>query len=405
MLNLEAWMDIKDLHNQGHSIRAIADLTGHSRNTVRRVLRQKAPAAFQKPQRQSLLDEFKPYLQQRCAETSLSAVRLLAEIQPMGYRGGIDTLRRYLRELQPRTRNTDKMTVRFETPPGQQAQVDWAYCGHLMDDAGKRLPVYAFVCVLGFSRYLYVEFTSAMDLPTLIRCHLNAFASFGGFPRSILYDNMKQVRRSPQEFNPLFLDFVNHYGIVPKTHRIRRPRTKGKVERCVHYLKDNFLNDRCFTSLEEMNAQARHWLAETANARQHATTGRRPADLLASEQLTPLASLPVYQLAERSERKVSVEGFVHVGGSRYSVPPEHVGRHVVVEHGEQQVIIRCGELIIAEHARAPKAGLCVTQKEHVEQMWRLSLQKAPAALTLAGSGPAQEAVAITPLAVYEEVAG
>jgi transposase len=405
MLNPEAWMDIKDLHNQGHSIRAIADLTGHSRNTVRRVLRQTAPVAFQKPQRQSLLDEFKPYLQQRCAETSLSAVRLLAEIQPMGYRGGIDTLRRFLRELQPRTRNADKMTVRFETPPGQQAQLDWAYCGHLSDDAGKRLPVYAFVCVLGFSRFLYVEFTSAMDLPTLIGCHLNAFAYFGGFPRSILYDNMKQVRLSPQEFNPLFLDFVNHYGIVPKTHRIRRPRTKGKVERMVHYLKDNFLNDRSFTSLEAMNAQARHWLAETANARQHATTGRRPADLLADEQLTPLTGVAVYQLAEHCERKVSVEGFVHVGGSRYSVPPEHVGRHVAVEHGEQQVIIRCGELIIAEHAKAPKAGLCVAQKEHVEQMWRLSLQKTPAAVTFADGGPAQHAVAIRPLMVYEEVAG
>jgi transposase len=88
------------------------------------------------------------------------------------------------------------MTVRFETPPGEQAQADWASCGHAMDETGRRRAVYAFVMVLSYSRYLYVEFTHSMSLPELIRCHQRAFEFFGGWPRTILYDNMKQVRLS-----------------------------------------------------------------------------------------------------------------------------------------------------------------------------------------------------------------
>src|SRR5438105_15662500 len=98
---------------------------------------------------------------------------------------------------------------------------------------------------------------------------------------------MKQVRLGRDEWNPLFLDFANHYGFTPKTHRAYRPRTKGKVERAVDYVKDGFLLGRSFTDLEDLNARALAWLAETANVRVHATTGRRPADLLADDGLTP----------------------------------------------------------------------------------------------------------------------
>ena len=145
--------------------------------------------------------------------------------------------------------------------------------------------------VLNFSRMLYVKFTTSMKVETLIACHLSAFAYFNGFPRSILYDN-KQVRLSQQEWNPLLLDFVNHFGIVPQTHRIRRPRTKGKVERMVEYVKDNFLNGRSFADLVELNTHARHWLDTTAIVRVHATTKQRPIDLLAKEKLTPLSHRP-----------------------------------------------------------------------------------------------------------------
>lgn len=395
-------MDIRMLHKEGHSIKAIARQSGRSRNTVRRVLREAAPTAFQKPQRRSRLDAFKTYVRQRWEECSLSAVRLLAEIRPMGYSGSLVTLRRYLHTLKPERERLRKLTVRYETPPGKQAQVDWAYAGRFPDPSGKIVPVYIFIMVLSFSRMLYVEFTSSMKLPTLIQCHLNAFAFLGGWPLEILYDNMKQIRLSPTQLNPLFLDFMNHYGIAAKTHRIRRPRTKGKVERMVEYVKDNFLNGRSFVDPSDLNTQARHWLNYTANVRLHATTERRPVDLWPQEKLIPLNSVPPYKLVDWASRKAGFDGFVRFAKSRYSVPPEYAGQTLSIGQQEQKIIIRAQDMIVAEHLLPAKAASTVADPAHVAALWKLSLQKTQAPpprwqLTF------DQQVASTPLSTYHEV--
>jgi transposase len=240
MLTVEEWMDVQALHRQGLSVRQIARLTGRSRNTVSRILGQPAPKAYSRPPGPSKLDPFKDYLAQRYQECPLSAVRLLAEIQPMGYAGSIDLVRRYLLTLKQHRALQAKATVRFETPPGHQGQMDWAFCGRFAAPSGELLSVYAFVMVLCFSRMLYLEFTTDMGIPTLLAAHLRAFAFFGGWPRELLYDNMKQVRlfAGPGgEWHPLFLDLAGHYGITPRVCRVRRPRTKGKVERSIGYVR------------------------------------------------------------------------------------------------------------------------------------------------------------------------
>jgi hypothetical protein len=294
----------------------------------------------------------------------------------MGYAGSLRTLRRYLESLKPERERLRRLSVRFETPPGKQAQADWAYCGRFPDAAGRLVPVYAFVMVLSFSRMLYVEFTSSMKLPWLIRCHLNAFDFFGGWPSEVLYDNMKQVRLSPEELNPLFLDFARHYDIAVKTCRVRRPRTKGKVERMVHYVKDGFLNGRSFADFAELNAHARHWLTHVANVREHATTRRPPVELWPEEGLTSVASLPPYRLYEITTRKAGYDGFVRFEQSRYSIPPEYAGQTVLVGKEGQRVLIRSGDMIVAEHAVAGKPGQSVADPLHVRALWQLSLRKA-----------------------------
>lgn len=392
-------MDVKDLHRQGHSIRTSAELTGLARNTVRRVLREPAPRPAKQRARSSRLDPDKPYLEHRSAECARSAVRLRAEIKALGYAGGSAVVRRFVRSLAPHARAQAKMTVRFEPPPGAQAQADWASCGHEIDETGHRRTVSAFGMVLSYSRMLYVAFTHSMSLPELIRCHQQAFAFFGGWPRTIRYDNMKQVRLSTSEWNPLFLDFSNQHGGMPKTHRLRRPRPKGKVERMVHYRKDNFLNGRAFADMPDLRAQGRHWLAEKANARVPATTGRRPCALLAAEQLTPCSSVPAYQLAARSERRVDAECYVRLGRSRYSVPPEYGGAR-----GEPRVVVRAGALVIAEHAPAPRPGAGMTQKEHGAALWRRSLKRAAAPPAPSWHIGFREPVAVTPLTAYEAAA-
>lgn len=285
MLGWEARMDIKDLHGQGHSMRAVARLTGHARTTVQRTLHPEQRKPPRKRGRKSGLEPHKDYLRDRYLTTGLSGVRLHEELRLMGYTGAIDSVQRYLKSLDAPRRALTKATVRFETPPGEQAQVDWAEVGHYLNDSGVPQKVYAFVMLLSYSRTLYVEFTTRMNLPELLACHQRAFAHFGGWTRRILYDNMKQVRLSPAEWNPLMMDFLAHHGIAPATHRPYRPRTKGKVERAIRYLKDNFLKGRVFADLADLKAQGQHWQNEVANVRLHATTKARPCDLLATESL------------------------------------------------------------------------------------------------------------------------
>ncbi|MBE3563952.1 MAG: IS21 family transposase [Hydrogenibacillus schlegelii] len=134
---------------------------------------------------------------------------------------------------------------RFETLPGQQAQVDWAYFRD-KDEGGQRQTVYAFVYLLSFSRFMYVEFTERLDMDTLFRCLLNAFEACGGVPKEVLFDNMKQVvlgrnDRGEVEWHPRMADFAALVGFRPNACRPRRAQTKGKVERLIRYVREKFL--------------------------------------------------------------------------------------------------------------------------------------------------------------------
>jgi transposase len=180
MLNLDQFMNIRFLHKQGHSVREIARLTGHSRNTVRKLLRARRAPTPAARERASKLDDHKLYLTERWQAHGLSAVRLLPELRARGFKGSVQIVRRFLHSLKAGRRTDQTLTVRFETPPGEQAQCDWAEIGRYAQPDGTSVRVYAFVMVLGYSRYLYVEFTRSMSLAALIRCHQNAFAFFGG---------------------------------------------------------------------------------------------------------------------------------------------------------------------------------------------------------------------------------
>lgn len=402
MIGVRHVIDVHDLRRQGHSLRTIARMTGLSRNTVRKVLRGEHTLTRKPADRGSKLDPFKEYLRGRRAEHPLSAVRLIEEIRPMGYTGSLPTLRRFLATLDAQAVRAKRLTVRFETPPGHQAQADWAFAGRVPDAAGTPRPVYLFTFVLGFSRTLFVWATPSMNLASLLDAHRRAFDAVGGWPREILYDNMKQVKVAPGEWNEGFLDFARHYGFAPKTHRVRRPRTKGKVERAVEYVKDHFLLGRTFADLDDLNAQLRVWLADVANVRTHATTGRRPVDLLAQEGLTPVASVPAYQFVDPVRRTVSFEALVHFRGSRYSVPPAFAGRAVEVAAAGGQIVVRAGDLVIAEHRQAVRAGQCVVAREHLEELWKVTAGRVPVPPREATAATAPE-VARADLSRFEEV--
>ena len=183
--------------------------------------------------------------------------------------------------------------MRFETPPGQQAQCDFGELGR-HEIRGRLTDVHLFVMVLGFSRFMYAEATADERSETFLACHARAFAYFGGMPREVLYDNAKvaalEHSRTVVTFNEALLDFAGRFAFRPRLCRPARPQTKGKVERMIGYVKDSGLTGRTFTDLPDMNAQLLAWLETEANVREHATTGERPTDRLALEGLTPYAA-------------------------------------------------------------------------------------------------------------------
>lgn len=250
-----------------------------------------------RPARPAKLEPYQPLIETRLAEfPRLSAVRLFAECRAAGYAGGLSQLRAFIRRLRPAPEDPP---MRFETEPGQQAQVDWAHC---------RLPWgvrYALVVVLGYSRLLWVQFYPRQDLANLLLGLEACFTTWGGTVRDLLFDQMRAVLTRDDRLtggglvhNLELLRFARHWGCRVKVCRPYRAQTKGKVERPIRYLRESFLYGRTFVSDADLNAQVVDWLATVANVRQHATTHWIPAEHFARVE-QPLL-LPVPSRAYRS---------------------------------------------------------------------------------------------------------
>jgi transposase len=183
---------IRDLYRKGLSISEIARLTGHDRKTVRRVAEGTlTPPPQTRRIRVGKMDPFVSYLQQRMAEGVFNARKLYGEIKSLGYSGKETQVRSY---VQPhRTLRQNQATVRFETAPGEQAQVDWGHFG-LIEYGGRLRRLYGFVMTLGWSRVSYLEFTVSTDIAWFLRCHLHAFRYFGGYMRNRQVWKMQRLR-------------------------------------------------------------------------------------------------------------------------------------------------------------------------------------------------------------------
>lgn len=347
---------------EGTSIRTIADRLGMSRNTVRRYLRHPGiPEPQPRPRRPSKLDPFRDYLLQRVRVDGVTNSEvLLRELRKRGYTGGRSILKEFLKPLRPP--RAPKTTVRFETEPGEQAQVDFKIVTLVRLD-GQLQRLWAFCMVLSWSRAMFLEFIAKATLPLFIRCHLHAFAHFGGVPRRCLYDNTKQVvlgRDAQGEplWNARFLDFALRVGFDPQLCRPYRAQTKGKVERGLRYVGENFIPWVRPTDVEDLNRQALSWCVQVADPRIHGTTHERPADRLRIERpcLGPLPALESLAEFLREERKVGRDGFVLWERCAYGVPWTFAGQTVQVEAKDDRVEIWAGSQRLAVHPRGQAPG-------------------------------------------------
>ncbi len=243
---------ILDLHRQGLSVSAIARRVGIDRKTVRKYIERglEPPTYGPRQPRARRLEPFEVYLRQRVvAYPGLTASRLLREIREHGYCGGYTAVTDFLREVRPSP--MPAFEVRFETLPGEQAQVDFAQFQVIFtDEPSETRIVWLFSLVLGYSRLIWARFVAHQDLQTVLRCHIGAFAALGGVPREVLYDRMKTAvigedKEAHIVYNRALIDFAGHYGFHPKACRPYRAKTKGKVERPFRYIREDFFLARC----------------------------------------------------------------------------------------------------------------------------------------------------------------
>jgi transposase len=347
---------ILDLHRQGLTVSAIARELGIDRKTVRKCIARglEPPVYGPRKPRQRLIDPFVRYLRERVtAYPALTGHRLWRELRERGYEGGYTAVTDQLREFRPA--QSAPFEVRFETPPGEQAQVDFAQFQVVFTDepAVTRI-VWLFSLVLGFSRLIWGRYVSHQDMQTVLRCHMAAFAAIGGVPDEILYDRMKTAvigeTAGSIVYNRALIDFARHYGFQPRACRPYRAKTKGKVERPYRYIREDFFLARSFRNLDDLNAQLRDWLDSVANPRRHATTQRVVNDAFAEEKphLKTLPLLP-FRSVLKLERRVSHEGMVSVGGNLYSVPDATRKRIVEVHTLADEVRIFEDGILIASH--------------------------------------------------------
>lgn len=299
----EVYVEIQLLKKHGMSLRQIAVEVGCAVNTVRRHLAlESLPKYERKVKRKTKLADYEDYLRTRQTAAHpewIPATVLYREIVARGYQGGQSQLRAWMRTLRPAP--AVDPVVRFETPMGEQLQVDW------VEFRKGAAPLHAFCATLGYSRASYVEFVSDMKVDTLIACHEHAFAAFGGIPRRILYDNMKTVvlerdvyGEGQHRYHAGFLDYAKHSGFIIKLCRPYRAKTKGKVERFNGYLRRSFyvpLASRLAQSKLQLdvvtaNIEVGRWLHEVANQRLHGTTQEQPSMRL-KEEAQHLQAIPV----------------------------------------------------------------------------------------------------------------
>jgi transposase len=377
MVNGSLWHEIHSRFKLKETKKSIARSLGLDVRTVRKVLKQSEPAPYHRSSpEERLLNLYEEHIRQRLPAVGWCAQSVFEELRAAGYTGSYDTVRRFVQPL--REEATREATVRFETPPGRQGQVDWGQCWSTI--AGRSLRVHLFVMTLGYSRRLFARATLDEKLPTFISCHEAAFEHFGGMTHEYLYDNPKTVVLSRDfegsriQWNPVFWDFSSYRGFQPRVCRPYRAQTKGKVESGVKYVK-RFLRGKAFDSLDHLNTVLMEWIATVADERIHGTTHRRPSEMFLEEKelLLDHRGQPPYAIQERALRHVAKDCLVSFETNRYSVPFRFVGQPVEIQGEADRVLIYHDGKLIVTHPRCEGRHRCQTDRAHYAGIYHREL--------------------------------
>lgn len=406
----DRWEQIHRLRAEGQSISQVARATGVDRKTARTCLARAEWQPYRRePGGDTLLDPHRAWLAERAPEVHHSARILFQELcAERGFAGSYDTVRNAVRPLRAEATVASLTQRRFETEPGEQAQVDW---GQVRVRFGAEpAVVHVFVMTLGYSRRAWVEGFTNERMEQLITAHENAFEHFGGVCADLLYDRMRTVVIGSLEgrprWNPRFEAFAAHWGFRLRACQPYRAQTKGKVESGVKYVKRNFLPGRAFRCLDDFNEQLLAWNRDVADVRLHGTTHQRPIDRFAGEASTLIRTVghPSFLQATVRERVVADDWLVSIDANRYSVPWRLIGKTVqVVRAADRWRISHRGELVAEHPVLVGRHQLSVLPEHGPGAAARNARRRFadPAALPTVVPAPT-DVVEIRDLAVYEQ---
>jgi transposase len=359
-------------HAEKWPIGTIANQLGLHHTTVQRVLAQAGLAPKVVAQRPSIVDPYLPFMIEVLTKyPRLHASRLFQMAKERGYTGSGEHFRRVVGRIRPRP--PAEAFLRLRTLPGEQAQVDWGHFGKIHIGRAERT-LWAFVMVLSWSRHIFLRFYMNAAMPSFLRGHVDAFRFFSGVPRVLLYDNLKSavLERMGQavHFNPKLLELSAHYQYEPRPVAPARGNEKGRVERAIRYVRDNFFAARTWSTIDDLNTQADAWtVGEAASRRWPEDRSRQVRDAFAEES-PKLMALPQNEFPtdERAEVDVGKTPYVRFDLNDYSVPHEHVRRTLVVVASLDTVRILDGAKVITTHPRTWDRAQQVEHPEHISAL-------------------------------------
>ena len=371
MISPELVIRIRNLYYAEHwKIGTIASELGLHPETVRGALETDR---FNRPRmiRNTKLDPYMEFVRATLEEhPRLRATRIYQMLVARGYTGSVVQLRRVVANLRPQPREA---FLRLQALPGEQGQCDWAHFGEVQIGRARR-KLSCFVLTLSHSRALYLEFFFDQTLENFLRGHVHAFADWGHSPRIILYDNLKSAvldrLGSTVRFHPRLLELAAHYHFQPRACAPARGNEKGRVERAIQYVRDSFFAARPFTTLEDFNRQALLWRDQVAHCRPWPGGHDRTVAEAFEEEQACLLHLPAHSFDTDLVRPIHSGKTIYVRFdlNDYSIPPDTIGRNLILVASPTTIRLLDGETEVARHARSYDCRQLILDPAHQEAL-------------------------------------
>jgi len=351
----------------------IATQLGIHHSVVDRVLAQAGLPKVERSVRASIIDPYLPFIIETLNTfPTLTAARLYEMAKQRGYPGGPSQFRQRISQLRPRKQ--PEAYLRLKTLPGEQAQVDWGHFGHIEIGKAKR-PLMAFVMVLSWSRQIFLQFYLNAQMENFLRGHVTAFEAWNGLPKVLLYDNLKSAVLERQgdaiRFHPTLLALSAHYRFEPRPVAVARGNEKGRVERAIRYIRDNFFAGRHWQTLDELNAQAADWCQGVSADRvcpEDRSLSVREAFTREQPSLLTLPDNP-FDTRETVVVRARKTPYIRFDLNDYSIPHQQVQKALSVNADLETVRIIDGTELIAEHPRCFAKGEQIEQEVHINALW------------------------------------